>query len=97
MPSMAFLAGLERQDQWSLDRWKSILPHLGVRWAMQAAIERAGIRPDTVHDEIDWFGLYDCFPVAFAIAAESAGLARYGCGAEWARDLAIGKLFILFL
>lgn len=94
---MAFLAGLERQDQWSLDRWKSILPHLGVRWAMQAAIERAGVCPDTVHDEIDWFGLYDCFPVAFAIAAESAGLARYGCGAEWARDLAIGTLFILFL
>jgi acetyl-CoA acetyltransferase len=33
--------------------------------------------------QIDWFGLYDCFPICFIRAVEAVGLAAPGCGGEW--------------
>lgn len=51
--------------------------------AAQRALERSGaLRAD----EIDWFGLYDCFPVAFLSALEHVGLAPMGKGGAWVRD-----------
>ena len=34
-------------------------------------------------ENIDWFGLYDCFPVAFLSSLEQVGLCGYGKGGEW--------------
>lgn len=33
--------------------------------------------------DIDWFGLYDCFPICFIRAVEAVGLAPRGRGGEW--------------
>jgi hypothetical protein len=32
---------------------------------------------------VDWFGLYDCFPICFIRAVEAAGLADEGEGGAW--------------
>mmetsp|Transcript_27982 Transcript_27982/g.88974 ORF Transcript_27982/g.88974 Transcript_27982/m.88974 type:complete len:417 (+) Transcript_27982:122-1372(+) len=33
--------------------------------------------------DIDWFGLYDCFPICYVRALEAVGLARKGEGGRW--------------
>ena len=33
--------------------------------------------------DIDWYGLYDCFPICFIRAVEAVGLAEKGKGGEW--------------
>jgi len=33
--------------------------------------------------DIDWFGLYDCFPICFIRAVEAVGLAPRGRGGDW--------------
>ena len=37
--------------------------------------------------EIDWFGLYDCFPICFIRAVEAVGLASRGGGGAWVQDM----------
>lgn len=34
-------------------------------------------------DDVDWWGLYDCFPICFVRAVEAVGLAPRGKGGEW--------------
>lgn len=36
--------------------------------------------------DIDFFGLYDCFPICFIRAVEAVGLAEQGCGGEWVEE-----------
>ena len=50
--------------------------HLAARRAML----KAGVRSAR---EIGWFGLYDCFPVAFLSALEQVGLCGYGEAGSW--------------
>lgn len=47
--------------------------------ASRSAYTEAQLRPD----EIDWMGLYDCFPICFLRAVEAVGLAPRGKGGEW--------------
>ena len=37
--------------------------------------------------DIDWFGLYDCFPICFVRAVEACGLAPAGQGGAWVRKM----------
>ena len=36
--------------------------------------------------DIDWYGLYDCFPICFLRAVEAVGLAEKGKGGDWVED-----------
>mmetsp|Transcript_36109 Transcript_36109/g.112821 ORF Transcript_36109/g.112821 Transcript_36109/m.112821 type:complete len:302 (-) Transcript_36109:265-1170(-) len=36
--------------------------------------------------DIDFFGLYDCFPICFLRAVEASGLAKEGQGGQWIED-----------
>ena len=47
--------------------------------AARAAFSEAQLLPQ----DIDWFGLYDCFPICFVRAVEACGLAPRGGGGEW--------------
>eukprot|EP00924_Labyrinthula_sp_SR-Ha-C_P013974 augustus_masked-scaffold_5-processed-gene-19.61-mRNA-1 protein AED:0.19 eAED:0.19 QI:0/0/0/0.75/1/1/4/0/587 len=38
-------------------------------------------------EDIDWFGLYDCFPICFIRALEAVGLAQKGMGGEWVEEM----------
>jgi len=49
------------------------------------AAHRALEKSKTSLDQIDWFGLYDCFPVAFVSALEQVGLCGYGEGGKWVK------------
>ncbi len=55
------------------------------------ACRRALTKANLSVREIDWFGLYDCFPVAFISALEQVGLCGYGEGGKWVAG-AIDKL-----
>ena len=37
-------------------------------------------------EDIDWFGLYDCFPICFIRAVEAVGLAGKGKGGLWVEE-----------
>jgi len=37
--------------------------------------------------DIDWFGLYDCFPVCFVRALEACGVAPRGGGGAWVQAM----------
>jgi acetyl-CoA acetyltransferase len=50
--------------------------------AMKQAYERSKL---TVND-IDFFGLYDCFPICFIRAVEACGLAPEGQGGAWVQS-----------
>ena len=50
--------------------------------AASAAFSEAQLRPS----DIDWFGLYDCFPICFVRAVEACGLADRGEGGRWVED-----------
>ena len=50
--------------------------------ATRAAFSEAQLRPS----DIDWFGLYDCFPICFLRAVEACGLADRGEGGRWVED-----------
>ncbi|GBG25209.1 Non-specific lipid-transfer protein [Hondaea fermentalgiana] len=47
--------------------------------AAQSAYYEAQVRPD----EIDFFGLYDCFPICFLRAIEAVGICPKGQGGRW--------------
>lgn len=47
--------------------------------AARAAFSEAQLKTD----DIDWFGLYDCFPICFVRAVEACGLAPRGGGGAW--------------
>ena len=53
-----------------------------IQLAARRAFDKAGLEVDS----IDWFGLYDCFPVAFISALEQVGLCKYGEGGKWVTD-----------
>jgi enoyl-[acyl-carrier protein] reductase II len=55
---------------------------LPIHLASRRALEKAGLSAK----DMDWFGLYDCFPVAFISALEQVGLCRYGEGGKWVLD-----------
>ena len=50
--------------------------------ATQKAYHSAGLSTS----DIDYFGLYDCFPVCFVKAVEDVGLAPKGEGGRWVED-----------
>ena len=50
--------------------------------ATRAAFSEAQLRPS----DIDWFGLYDCFPICFLRAVEACGLAERGEGGRWVEE-----------
>jgi acetyl-CoA acetyltransferase len=50
----------------------------GARVAANLALREAGIERSRVPEDIQWFGLYDCFPVCGIKAIEDVGLARDG-------------------
>ena len=50
--------------------------------ATRAAFSEAQLRPS----DVDWFGLYDCFPICFLRAVEACGLADRGEGGRWVED-----------
>lgn len=37
--------------------------------------------------DIDYFGLYDCFPICFILAVEAVGLAAKGQGGAWVEKM----------
>lgn len=47
--------------------------------AARAAYAEASLSPS----DIDWWGLYDCFPICFVRAVEACGLASRGRGGAW--------------
>ncbi len=47
--------------------------------AARLAMEQAQLAPA----DIDWWGLYDCFPICFIRAVEAVGLAPKGSGGVW--------------
>ena len=50
--------------------------------AARLAYLEAGVLPS----DIQWFGLYDCFPICFVRAVEAVGLAGRGEGGAWVED-----------
>ncbi|QDZ20056.1 nitronate monooxygenase [Chloropicon primus] len=53
--------------------------HLAARRAMRKANVRS-------IDQLGWFGLYDCFPVAFISSLEQVGLCPHGAGGAWVKQ-----------
>merc|ERR1712216_738165 len=51
--------------------------------AARSAFSEAQLRPS----DIDWFDLYDCYPVCFIRAVEACGLAPKGQGGKWVEDM----------
>ena len=51
--------------------------------AARAAFSEAQLLPR----DIDWFGLYDCFPICFVRAVEACGLAPPGGGGRWVEEM----------
>ena len=51
--------------------------------AARAAFSEAQLLPR----DIDWFGLYDCFPICFVRAVEACGLAPPGGGGKWVEEM----------
>lgn len=53
------------------------------RFATESALAKAALSISS----IDYFGLYDCFPVTFIHALEAVGLANEGCGGEYVEKM----------
>lgn len=51
--------------------------------AARAAFSEAQLLPG----DIDWFGLYDCYPVCFIRALEACGVAPKGSAGEWVEQM----------
>ena len=51
--------------------------------AANAALSEAQLLPE----DIDWHGLYDCFPICFVRAVEACGLAKRGGGGRWVEEM----------
>lgn len=51
--------------------------------AAKSAFSEAQLLPS----DIDWFGLYDCYPVCFIRAVEACGLAPKGQGGVWVEEM----------
>lgn len=43
----------------------------------EEAVERAFKMTQLRSEDIDWFGLYDCYPICFVRALEAVGLAQH--------------------
>jgi len=52
-------------------------------FSCEEAANYAYVESQMYCDDIDWFGLYDCFPVCLIRAVEAVGLAPKGKGGEW--------------
>ncbi|OLQ12275.1 hypothetical protein AK812_SmicGene3828 [Symbiodinium microadriaticum] len=55
----------------------------GIVAAARAAFSEAQLLPG----DIDWFGLYDCYPVCFIRALEACGVAPKGSAGEWVEQM----------
>ncbi|CAJ1420588.1 unnamed protein product [Effrenium voratum] len=51
--------------------------------AAQSAFSEAQLLPG----DVDWFGLYDCYPVCFVRALEACGVAAKGQGGQWVEQM----------
>lgn len=52
-------------------------------FSCEAAMRNAFTKCQLELEDIDWFGLYDCFPICFIRAVEAVGLAPKGKGGDW--------------
>mmetsp|Transcript_29241 Transcript_29241/g.38449 ORF Transcript_29241/g.38449 Transcript_29241/m.38449 type:complete len:403 (-) Transcript_29241:790-1998(-) len=57
--------------------------YLSCHQAVQTAYITANVGPK----DIDFFGLYDCFPITFIRAVEATGLSEKGKGGEWVEKM----------
>ena len=49
-------------------------------FSCEVAMRNAFTKCQLETEDIDWFGLYDCFPICFIRAVEGVGLAQKGMG-----------------
>lgn len=55
-------------------------------FSCERAARKAYLAASTDVSEIDYFGIYDCFPICFIKAVEALGLAPKGRGGQWVED-----------
>ena len=55
-------------------------------FSCQRAVQKAFTASLLHISDIDYFGIYDCFPICFIKAVEAIGLAAPGCGGQWVED-----------
>ena len=56
-------------------------------FSCEVAMRNAFTKCQLETEDIDWFGLYDCFPICFIRAVEGVGLAKKGMGGQFIEDL----------
>jgi acetyl-CoA acetyltransferase len=55
-------------------------------FSCESAARNAYTKCQLEPEDIDWFGLYDCFPICFIRAVEAVGLAEKGKGGLWVEE-----------
>ena len=55
-------------------------------FSCQRAAQKAFTASKLHISDIEYFGIYDCFPICFIKAVEAIGLAAPGCGGQWVED-----------
>ena len=55
-------------------------------FSCESAARNAYTKCQLEPEDIDWFGLYDCFPICFVRAVEAVGLAEKGKGGVWVEE-----------
>ena len=55
-------------------------------FSCQRAVQKAFTASSLHISDIEYFGIYDCFPICFIKAVEAIGLAAPGCGGQWVED-----------
>eukprot|EP00808_Paulinella_micropora_P030980 g50399.t1 len=55
-------------------------------FSCEQAAKNAWVSTQLQPEDIDWWGLYDCFPICFVRAVEAVGLASPGKGGEWVEE-----------
>ena len=55
-------------------------------FSCQRAVQKAFTASKLRISDIEYFGIYDCFPICFVKAVEAIGLAAPGCGGQWVED-----------
>ena len=56
-------------------------------FSCERACESLFQKTQLTKDDIDWWGLYDCFPICFVRAVEAVGLCPKGQGGEWVQQM----------
>ena len=55
-------------------------------FSCQRAVQKAFTASSLNSSDIEYFGIYDCFPICFIKAVEAIGLAAPGCGGQWVEE-----------